>query len=184
MDSDWIDISTPIGDGMAHWPGDPEVRVERISSIEADGSNVTALSMCAHTGTHMDAPCHYIAGGLGIDAMPAEVGLGPARVTAEMPLKCRPGERILYKGEALTLDAAERLARCGARLVGIGSLSVGPGGEEGDAVHRALLGAGVWLLEGLDLSGIEPGEYELLCLPLRIAGADGAPARAFLRRRG
>ncbi len=169
---------------MPHWPGDPEVHVARIATIESSGSNVTALTMCAHTGTHMDAPLHYCEGGAAIDAMPLDVAVGPARVTAEMPDGCRPGERILYKGAVLTLDSAKKLALCGARLVGVGSSSVGPDGEGGDAIHRVLLRAGVWLLEGLDLSAVEPGEYELICLPLRIAGADGAPARAFLRRSG
>jgi arylformamidase len=177
----WIDISTPIRDGMPHWPGDPDVRVWRFSSIEYGGANVTALSMCAHTGTHVDAPLHYVPGGASVDELPPEVGLGPARVVAEAPGDCRPGERILFKGSALTLEAARQLARAGLRLAGVDSLSAGPAGAEGDEIHRVLLEAGVWILEGLDLSAVEPGQYELLCLPLRIAGADGAPARAFLR---
>lgn len=177
----WIDVSMPVRNGMPRWPGDPEARIERVASIESDGCNLTALSMCAHTGTHLDAPLHYIPGGAAIDQMPPEVGLGAARVTAGVPDQCRPGERILIKGAVLTLEAAERLARCGVRLVGVDALSVGPEGREGDAIHQVLLGAGVWLLEGLVLDAVEPGEYELLCLPLRLAGADGAPARALLR---
>jgi arylformamidase len=183
VDTGWIDISMPVRNGMPRWPGDPEARVERVASIENDGFNLTALSLCAHTGTHIDAPLHYIRDGIAIDQMPPEVALGAVRVTAGIPADCRPGERILIKGAILTLEAAERLARRGVRLVGVDALSVGPGGREGDAIHQVLLGAGVWLLEGLVLDAVEPGEYELLCLPLRLAGADGAPARALLRRK-
>ncbi len=183
MSRGWIDISTPVRNGMQHWPGDPEVRIELIASIPESVANVTALSMCAHTGTHMDAPRHYIPDGAGIDEMPLDVAVGEARVTAGLPEDCRRGERILIRGAVLTLEAAERFARGGVRLVGVDSLSVGPGGETGDRIHRVLLAAGVWLLEGLDLCAVEPGDYELVCLPLRIAGADGAPARAMLRRR-
>lgn len=182
VNREWIDISTPIRSGMPHWPGDPDVRVELLTSIKDGGANVTALSMCAHTGTHMDAPRHYIPGGAGIDEMPLDAAVGAARVTAGLPAECRRGERILVKGAVLTLEAAERFARGGVRLIGVDSLSVGPGGETGDRIHRALLAAGVWLLEGLNLDAVEPGDYELLCLPLRVAGADGAPARAMLRR--
>jgi arylformamidase len=183
MERHWIDISTPIRNGMPHWPGDPDVRVDLIASIQSGGANVTAVSMCAHTGTHMDAPRHYLPDGATIDQMPPDAAIGPARVTAGLPLDCRPGERILVKGAILTLEAAQQLARCGVRLVGVDSLSVGPGGGEGDAIHRVLLAAGVWLLEGLDLGAVEPGDYDLVALPLRIAGADGAPARAFLTPR-
>jgi arylformamidase len=180
MERHWIDITTPIRNGMPHWPGDPDVRVELIASIENGGCNVTALSMCAHTGTHMDAPRHYLPDGATIDQLPPDAAIGPARVTAGLPADCRPGERILVKGAILTLAAALQLASRGIRLVGVDSLSVGPGGDEGDAIHRVLLAAGVCLLEGLDLDAVEPGDYDLVALPLRIAGADGAPARAFL----
>ncbi|MBI4876416.1 MAG: cyclase family protein [Acidobacteria bacterium] len=176
--TEWIDISTPLTDGMPHWPGDPEVH---ITTAEQDGVRLTTLSMCAHTGTHMDAPRHYLAGGAAIDHMPPETAIGPARVVDTLE-DCRPGERILLKGATPAVDDARRLAQCGVRLLGVESLSVGPGGPEGDEIHRLLLAAGVWILEGLDLRSVACGEYELLCLPLRIAGADGAPARAFLRR--
>lgn len=179
----WIDISMPVRTGMPRWPGDPETLVERVSSCEHGGVSLTAFCMCAHTGTHMDAPLHYIPGGAAVDEMPPEVAIGPAHVTAGPPADCLRGERILIKGAVLTLADAERLAHCGVRLVGVEGLSIGPEGYEGDAVHTLLLGAGVWVLEGLDLAAVEPGAYELFCLPMRIAGADGAPARAFLRRR-
>ena len=184
MEPSWLDISTPIRNGMPVWPGDPEVRIGRVASIERDGVNVTALSMCAHAGTHIDAPRHYFSGGASIDEMPPDVAVGPVRVTGGLPFDCRPGERILIKGAVLTPEVAGHLARRGVSLIGVDSLSVGPEGKDGDEVHRVLLTAGVWVVEGLDLSAVEPGEYQLICLPLRIAGADGAPARAFLRTPG
>ena len=184
----WFDISMPVAGGMPHWPGDPDVRIERIASLDrGDNSNVTALSMCAHTGTHVDAPRHYFAHGAAIDQMPPEAGVGTARVMeiAECAATIfQPGGRVLLRtgGSAtLTLAAARALAASGLLLVGVDALSIGPDNKEGDEIHRALLGAGVWILEGLDLSAVEPGDYDLFCLPLRIEGADGAPARAFLR---
>lgn len=178
VDAEWIDISLPLTDGMPHWPGDPEVR---IAAFEQDGVHLTTLSMCAHTGTHLDAPRHYFPAGATIDQMPPEAAIGPARVVETLE-NAGPGERILLKGAIPTLEEARRLALSGVRLLGVESLSAGPEGAEGDQIHRLLLAAGVWILEGLDLSQAARGEYELICLPLRIAGADGAPARAFLRR--
>jgi arylformamidase len=141
--------------------------------------------------------------------MPLEVGLGPARVIAiEDPAhieaaelrrhRPRRGERLLLRTRnsdqvwqaagfvkqfvAFSLEGAEYLAGCRPRLVGVDYLSVGTYHGDGPEVHRALLGAGIWIVEGLDLSRVAPGDYELACLPLRIEGGDGAPARAALRR--
>ena len=181
-----IDITWPIAaDALVHPDDFPTPRLTRLSSMDSGAEyNLTRMDITLHTGTHIDAPRHYLADGATIDQMPPDAAIGPARVTAGLPLDCRPGERILVKGAILTLEAAQQLARCGVRLVGVDSLSVGPGGGEGDAIHRVLLAAGVWLLEGLDLGAVEPGDYELVSLPLRIASADGAPARAFLTPRG
>ncbi len=196
---------------MPVWPGDPPTRLERVTSIaRGDAFNVTAISTCLHTGTHVDAPLHSIEGGGGIESMPLDALTGPARVieildqrairTSELrPHRIRRGERILFKtGNAarvrraeeaaedfvsLSLEAAEHLAACRIRAAGIDGVSIGAADQEGDSVHRVLLGAGIWILEGLNLSAVRPGHYELVCLPLRIPGADGSPARAMLRVR-
>jgi arylformamidase len=205
----WIDVSVPISSGMVHWPGDPEVKITRASAIsEGDDANVSHLDFGAHTGTHMDAPVHFLDGEAGIDTMPLDATIGPCRVLAiadGVSVKAdelerhapQRGERLLLKTRNSTdawprapefaedfvyiaHDGAQLLADRGVRTVGVDYLSVG--GFEHDAVetHVALLRAGVWIIEGLDLSAIEPGHYELCCLPLRIAGSDGAPARALL----
>ncbi|HXF95010.1 MAG TPA: cyclase family protein [Gemmatimonadales bacterium] len=208
---EWIDITVPIRTGMVRWPGDPEVRVDRVQDLHrGDSCNVSRLVLGTHTGTHMDPPLHYLADGEGLDRMPLSVGIGPARVidildthaiTPHELLGCeiQPGERILFKTQnsarcwktdrfvedfvALSRPAAEYLATTGVLLVGVDYLSVGPFRDDGAEVHRILLAAGIWIVEGLDLSRVRPGHYELVCLPLRIADADGAPARAALRKR-
>ncbi len=208
MAAGWIDVSAPISDGMIHWPDDPPVRIELSLSIEeGDEANVTRLACSAHTGTHIDAPRHFIDDGPGIDTMPLEATMGLARViemtdperVTEVELSAhapRSGERLLLKtrnssqnwaSEAFNEEfvhiepaAAELLARSGVRAVGVDYLSVG-GIADGRKTHEALLRAGVWIIEGLDLSSVEPGDYELVCLPLRLVGADGAPARALVR---
>lgn len=207
--SEWIDISVPLQTGMVGWPGDPVAQIGRWLDLErGDSSNLTTLAMTAHTGTHMDAPAHYIRDGAAIDALPIEAVCGPARVVAiANPLRITveelerhrmgAGERVLFKTRNsercwrarefvpdfvhVGAAAARYLSDAGVRLVGIDYLSVGAYQGDGDETHRILLGAGVWILEGLDLSRVEPGEYELICLPLRLAGADGAPSRAMVR---
>ena len=210
MADTWIDISVPLQTGMAHWPDDPEPILERTSEIErGDAANVTFLRISAHTGTHMDGPCHFLPGREGVDTFPLDIAVGRARVIA-LPNDClaideaelagqnlRPGERILFKTRnsadrwdysdfkpdftALTAKGAQVLADAGVRLVGIDYLSIGLFEKDIIETHRVLLSAGVWILEGLDLRNIEEGEYDLICLPLRIQGSDGAPARAILR---
>jgi arylformamidase len=208
----WIDISVPLTDRMLRWPGDPVVRIRRTARLE-DGAeaNLTHLAMGAHTGTHLDSPRHFLADGPAVDRMPPGIMLGPARVIAIPhpavinaealgPLRLRRGERILFRtrnSEAdwwsapfretfvhLTPEAAERLAAAGVALVGVDYLSVSGWGKPAAEVHRPLLAAGVWVLEGLRLGCVPPGACELICLPLLIPGADGAPARALVRPRG
>ena len=209
MAGEWIDISVPLVSGMVHWPDNPPVQIERMLSIaKGDAANVSRLSMGAHTGTHMDAPVHFIAGGAGIETMPFEATIGPARLieisdpvaitAAELERHAiQSGERLLFKtsnsargwGSATFLedfvyiaqDAARYLAARGVRTVGVDYLSVGGFRVDGPETHAALLGAGVWIIEGLDLSHVSAGTYDLLCLPLKIVGGDGAPARALLR---
>jgi arylformamidase len=205
----WIDVSVPLRTGMAHWPGDPEPNFERICEIEqGEEANVTFCRMSAHTGTHMDAPCHFLAGRSGIDSFPLEVGIGPARVIAVTDSDVisgsdlqgkgiKAGDRVLLK----TLNSGKRwqnldfqtdfvgidssgakfLAEAGIALVGIDYLSVGVFKGDGRETHTILLQAGIWILEGLNLSEVNEGAYDLICLPLRIEGSDGSPARAILR---
>ena len=205
----WIDVSVPVRSGMAHWPADPEVTLERTSSIDAgDNANTTRLDMSAHTGTHMDAPIHFFDEDPGMEALPLDIVMGPARVIGiegEEPidrgqlegLDIRSGERILFRTTNsdrawwdrdfdpayvhVSLEAAELLGEAGVALVGVDYLSVGGYQSDGVETHRALLGAGVWIVEGLDLSKVEPGDYELICLPINLVGSDGAPARVLVR---
>ncbi|MCC7500116.1 MAG: cyclase family protein [Bryobacterales bacterium] len=174
----WIDISTPIENGMTHWPGDPEVRVEPVSSIaNGDEYNVTALAMCAHTGTHVDAPLHVFEDAGSVDQIPLDGLMGPAVVLDGTELTGAEGAKsLLFKCGELTLETAEEIVKHNPKMVGIASMSIGS-----VEVHRTLLAAGIWIVEGLDLTGITSGRYYFLCLPLKLAGAEGAPARALLR---
>jgi arylformamidase len=195
--TDWIDISVPLRTPMQHWPGDP-----------APDIALGRMHMHPHTGTHIDAPLHYVPGGLTIDAMPLDAAVGEARVIgvpgevidaeAIHAIKPQRGERILFRTSnsercwcgacfrkqyvSVTPDGARALIEAGVQTVGVDYLSVGPYGADGDETHTILLGAGVWIIEGLNLAGVEPGRYELVCLPLKIEGGDGAPARAMLRK--
>ncbi|MBV9761015.1 MAG: cyclase family protein [Acidobacteriaceae bacterium] len=209
-DSAWIDVSVPLTTGMAHWPGDLNPTFTRVAEIGSNSeANVTLCRMTAHTGTHMDAPSHFLKDGKGIDEFPLETGLGPARVIAIPPeayvitaahlegQRIRPGERVLFKTRnsdrrwddrgfytdftALDSSAATFLNDAGILLVGVDYLSVGLYEGDGPETHRILLGAGIWIIEGLNLASIAPGEYDMVCLPLRIQGCDGAPARVALR---
>jgi arylformamidase len=207
--TEWIDITVPLRSSMVHWPGDPPVTIERIYDMElGDGNTLSKISMGAHTGTHMDAPLHFINRGTGIDKMPLDITIGRARlieISDNESIKpeelsrfqIRHGERILFKTRNsyrvwkadsfvedfvyISDEAALFLAEQGVRLVGIDYLSVGGYKDGGSYVHETLLGNGVWIIEGLDLSGVGPGEYELICLPLRIVNGDGAPARAVVK---
>ncbi len=173
-----------------------------------DAANVSLISLGAHTGTHMDAPVHFVRGGEGMDRMPLDATVGRARVVGIQdptsikpdelrPLGLAPGERVLFKTlnssrawqtdefiedfVYVSQEAARYLVDCGVRTVGVDYLSVGGFHKDGVETHEALLGAGIWVIEGLDLSEVEPGEYELICLPLKVQDSDGAPARAILR---
>lgn len=209
--NEWIDISVPLRTAMPHWPGDIPVNITQTMNVDrGDVCNLRTLSMSAHTGTHMDAPLHFVAQGSAIDTMPLDATIGPARVIAiesdsaitraELQ-ECgpQPGERLLFKTRnsrlwrnrcrlfmknfvAVNADAARYLVECGVRTIGVDYLSVGAYEGDGVETHHVLLGAGVWVIEGLDLSAAEPGSYEMVCLPLRIEGGDGAPARAALRK--
>lgn len=207
--SDWIDISLPVYSGMVVWPGDSEVCVERVLKLEkGDPFNLTQCRFTAHTGTHVDAPRHFLPQGAAMDALPLDAVLGPCRVIriqdpeavrpAELPADLKSNDRVLFQTDNsfkynslrrfvenfvyLSKEAAEALVATGVRTVGIDYLSVGGFSQDMAETHLILLGAGIWIIEGLDLSNVEPGHYELACLPLRLVGADGAPARAALRK--
>lgn len=210
MTNEWIDISVPIRTGMVHWPGDPPFQIERALEMErGDVCTVSRVSMGVHTGTHMDAPLHFIRGAASIDSMPVHVTMGPARVIEiedrefirreELERhQIGQGERVLFKTlnssrcwgsdeffedfVYIGRDGAKLLAEKKILLAGVDYLSVGGFKNDGVETHQALLGSGIWVIEGLNLSAVPAGRYELACLPLKIAGADGAPARAILRK--
>jgi len=203
------DISLPISESLIVWPGDPPVNITQPFHL-ARGNTVTVsqLEMSAHTGTHVDAPAHFILGGPGVDTLDLNVLVGPALVVEAMEadalsadvlqeLPIPPGtERVLFHTRnsdrwarnerefsedfvAITEDGARWLVAEAIRLVGVDYLSVGPF-DGGVLTHQTLLNAGIILVESLNLSGIAPGVYQLVCLPLKIVGIDGAPARAIL----
>jgi len=207
------DVTVPISEDMPVFEGDPKVRIDVCLELaKGDPANLTAIFMCAHTGTHIDAPNHFIEGSKTVDQMDVGKMIGTCRVV-EIPsnelaittdhLGDLTGcERVLFKTRNSSFwsnsekgfrkdftyiepEAAERLAEAGVKLVGIDYLSVEKFGSKEFPTHIALLKREVVILEGLDLSEVPAGEYELLCLPLRIRGGkgDGAPARVLLRSR-
>ena len=205
----WIDVSVPLRSGMVHWPDNPPVSIERMLDIErGDVANVSKLSLGAHSGTHIDAPLHFFRTGNGLDAMPLTATIGRARVIeirdpeSIKPEELRPyqiqrGERVLFKTRNSTRcwhtddfvedfvyisqEAARYLVVQQVQTIGVDYLSVGGFFTDGVETHHALLEAGIWIIEGLNLSKVEPGIHELICLPLKIEESDGAPARAILQ---
>jgi arylformamidase len=171
-----IDVTVPIRAGMPVYPGDPVVHMELAQAIAGgDAYNVTRLDFGLHTGTHVDAPVHALQGGAGIEALPLEALVGPAEVV-DFPGELPSATRILLRAAGAELQSPDAEALSDRLLVGIDGPTIG-----GEEVHRTLLAAGVVILEGLDLRAAAPGSYELLCLPLLVEGADGAPARVLLR---
>jgi arylformamidase len=202
-----LDISVPNGPGQHVYPGDPEPRVEQVRSIaKGDPCNLSLLTMGSHTGTHVDAPFHFLADGprlgdVSLDRMVGEALVADLRgraavdaaALADVPL--RPGDILLCRTDNswrwakpdfqrdftyLTEDAAALLVERGVRAVGMDYLSIERFGSKDFPVHKKLLGAGVFVIEGLDLRAAEPGRYTLVCLPLQFPTLDGAPARAVL----
>lgn len=208
-----IDVSVPISSATTTYPGDPSVEIMQWSAIaDGAVANVTLLNFGAHTATHVDAPSHFIEGAGRVDNLPLDALIGPALVLS-IPDEVDAIEashlseydltnvkRVLFKTRNsrfwsdmssgfrkdftyLAPDAARLLVAPGIRLVGIDYLSVEKFQSERHLTHEILLSSGVVILEGLDLREAEAGSYELICLPLKIAGGtgDGAPARAILR---
>lgn len=209
--SELIDISVPLTDALPTWPGSTPFALERQLSIDSGSqANASALTMDTHMGTHLDAPLHGLSGGAAIRELTLDRVIGVAFVaevpadsdrigaaelegmslpaeTSRLLLKTGNSSAALYEQAfassyaALTLDGARWVADRGIKLVGIDYLSIQPM-EDSFETHRVLLEADVWILEGLDLSDAEAGEYELICLPLCIPEAEAAPCRAILRR--
>jgi arylformamidase len=202
------DISLTISPDLTTWPTHPKIEVARYRDIEkGDRSNVSRLNLSSHSSTHVDAPLHFIPGGRSVDTLDLSVLVGPAWVaatganvidaaaldslavppgTTRLLLRTRnsdlwargdPGFREDYV--ALDTSGAQWVVDHGLRLVGIDYLSIAAY-HDLVAPHRLLLGAGVIPVEGLNLSGVEPGQYQLACLPLKLGGGDGAPCRAVL----
>jgi len=204
------DISVPIRAGMPIYEGDPPLNVEPWSALgKGDSANVSFLHFGAHTGTHVDAPAHFMEGAAKIDSLPLESLIGPARVVRvpDSHTEINPAflatcdlagvERIIFHTRnsafwsegfrkdwtALTPEGAEMLISLGVKLVGNDYLSIEKFRSGHHRTHLALLRNGVVIVEGLNLSDVPEGDYELICLPLRIAegAGDGAPARVVLR---
>jgi len=205
-----FDISLTISPSLPVWPGDPPILLEQVESMDAGAhANLSRFSASVHIGTHVDAPHHFLNDGRTIEQLPLEVLTGPCYVvqlpdgieaiTAEalegMSLPSEP-PRILFgtsnsrfwsRGEtkfqedfvAVTEDGAQWLVEHDIQLVGVDYLSVAPY-DDSLPTHKILLQAGVVIVEGLDLSAVPRGFYDLYCLPLKILGAEGAPARAIL----
>lgn len=205
------DISIPIQPGMPQWPEDDPVAERPLSRTPADVANVTQLVLTTHTGTHVDPPRHFVHGGTALDDVPLDrwVGTcwvadvatsGPEVEIAELEAARIPNgtERLLLKTTnsalwrsspqafvetyvGLSLAAAGWVVERGVRLIGIDYLSIGGMRTTNVETHQLLLGNDVVIVEGLDLTEIAPGPYELLCFPLKVRAGDGAPARVALR---
>lgn len=203
------DITVRLSPSLAVWPGDTPIQVGQKSlTIEGGVVTVSTLTFGSHAGTHVDAPLHFVPGGGSVDRLDLNDLIGPALVVEALDapaltapvldsLAIPPGvTRLLFHTRnstiwargagafhedyvGMTEDGARWVVERGIRLVGVDYLSVAPFGD-GVRPHRVLLEAGVVVLEGLDLSGIVPAWYQLLCLPLKIEGGDGAPARVVL----
>jgi len=203
----YYDISLNLSAETVRWITSPPFELhERRRMSRGDHNNSSAVNMSVHSGTHVDAPFHFVAEGAAIDSLPLELFIGPALVRAVdadryiteehvSAIDLEGETRILFKTRnsallhrsaydpdfvAFSVEAARALVARGVKLVGLDYLSVAHGDEQ-VPVHRAFLDHGVALLEGVDLSEVEPGRYELICFPIRLRGLDGAPCRAVLR---
>ncbi len=205
------DISLTIAEDLPVWPGDPKIELKKISQIDdGEEANVTHLSACVHIGTHVDAPDHFLGNGETVENLSLDLLVGPALVV-EVPVEGQitardlqsitipeGTKRLLIKTAnsqiwaeglkefkedfiAIEADAAEYLVNRGVKVVGVDYLSVAQFSDPAPT-HKILLKEGTLIIEGLNLSAIVPGEYTLYCLPLKIKGSDGAPARVLLQK--
>lgn len=202
------DVSVPIKNGMLVWPGDSGVDIKTLATVKKDGIGESRFSFGSHTGTHIDAPSHFLDTDLSIDKISPEKLIGDCRVIdltnlakQEISAKdisglyIKKGERIIFKtGNSsllfkkefpksyvhLSLEGAKFLADKTINLLGTDFLGIEKKSNPGHPVHKTLLSAGIVLVEGLDLRGVPEGSYQIFCLPLRVIGADGSPARVML----
>ena len=204
-----IDVSVPLDAQLPTYPHNTPFSLEPIKRIaRGDSSNVSTLHMSAHTGTHVDAPRHFFDQGAGTESLPLELLIGRTRVieidsrtgvAAEdlAPIDLSDDIRVLIKTHnsrlwgspefhadyvGVTDSGAKHLVEHGIKVVGVDYLSVEKFHNPGAPAHHVLLGAGTIVIEGLNLQEVDPGVYEMFCLPLRVVGSDGAPARVVLRR--
>lgn len=203
------DVTVAISNDLPVYPGDPAISITRTHSLEkGDIARVSHLSFSTHIGTHIDPPYHFMQDGMPLDQVPLDVMIGPARVIDVGDVKSIDSKllesfdltgvkRLLFKTRNsrfwsetsefqkdfvyLETDAAELLVRLGVQLVGIDYLSIEKFNFDKPTTHWTLLGNNIIVVEGLDLSRISPGDYELICLPLKIKDGDGGPARVVLR---
>lgn len=204
------DLTLPISPNMILYPGDVPVRFRNTASLAKDGVEATDLGFSTHTGTHVDAPKHFVRGGGAVDAIALEKCIGPALVIELKPSKrlaIEPADlkitdwkhvpRIFFKTQnsqfykrprftneyrSLSIETAQLLIRKGVKLVGVDYLSIEPTDTKTFPVHKALLKAGIVIVESCNLSGVPAGEYTVSALPLRLKGLDGSPARVVLYR--
>lgn len=210
----WIDVTAVLDPATTPvYEGDAPMKFDFLKDMRrGDALTLSVYSMGAHSGTHVDAPLHFIAGGAPVDAVPLDALMGPARViqvpdsvqaidAAELTRhEWKGARRILFRTRSssggwmsapafhrdfayVAPDAARLLADSGVVLVGIDYISAEQFGASAPDTHRALLGKGIPIVEGLDLRGVNAGDYDLIVLPIKVRGHDGAPARALLRPR-
>ena len=204
-----IDVTVPLDQNLPTYPGNAPFTLEAVKRIaRGDSSNVSTLHMSAHAGTHVDAPRHFFDSAPGVEGIPLEMLIGRTRVVeitsrsgigadelADLDLS--EDVRVLFKTSnsrlwgspdfhkdyvGVTASGAEHLVAHGIKVVGVDYLTVEEFKKPGAPAHHALLGGGVIVIEGLNLRDVEPGIYDMMCLPLLVVGADGAPARVLLRK--
>ena len=202
----WIDCTRALHNGMVQWPGDPLFALERTAKLTGPGTaNVSAIRTCLHVGTHIDAPLHFVPDGMDAASIPLTTLCGPA-VVLDVPVDrditaadlsgVVTGQRVLLRTangrlwergvfdesfHALTIEAARWLVERQVPVVAVDYLSVDAFDAGDSPVHRILLGAGIPIIEGVDLSGVKAGCYEMVALPMKVAQADGSPTRVILR---
>jgi len=188
------DVTKYLSESSTVYPGDPPTVFDRIFDIDSDDPfTFTSLSMGAHAGTHIDAPSHFVRDGVNVDEIPLDTLIGTVQVLkvpntvgvqSLKPLSNSNVSRVLLKTGGsnghLTVDGAEWIHAHGVKLLGIDTQSVDPPSEYPLKAHQILLGNGIIVVEGLDLTNIDPGLYNLFCLPLKLKGLEGAPARVVL----
>lgn len=212
MRSDWTDLSYPIGEGITTWPGHPALKLEKLHDMESGSmANVSVLSLCLHTGTHMDAPLHFIEGGQDMASIPLDIRTGATRIIEVKGDRIRPedignfeelygpieaGERVFFKTEMSNEDWTFRpfmedyvyfTTDAVNYLLGKGISVLGidylsVGNERNNLhIHRQLLSYPVWIIEGLDMRNVTKGLYEAVISPMKIINGDGSPVSVLVR---